>query len=110
MGEIRATGVVVGHNSRRYYRNVLVHPGVRFEAPDGRTVEFESESGSNVPPGVGEEVEVIYDPLRPEEAKLPLGSTLRFGPRAFVVAGVLVLGVALLFFLFFLMMVLLVFL
>ena len=110
MDEIRATGTVVGHNSRRYYRDVLIHPVVRFGTPDGRTVEFESGVGSNVPPGVGEEVEVIYDPLRPEAAKLPLGSTLRFGPRTFVVAGVLVLGVALLFFLFFLMMVLLVFL
>lgn len=106
MGEIRAKGVVTGHNSRRYSQSVLVHPVVRFETPDGRTVEFESESGSNVPPGVGEEVEVIYDPLRPEEAKLPLGSTLRFRPRVLVVAGVLVLGVVLLYFLFLIMLLL----
>jgi len=58
---------------------------------------------------LGEEVEVIHDPLRPEGAKLLPGSTLRFGPSAFMVEGVLVLGAALLFFLFFLMMVLLVF-
>ncbi len=107
MDEIRATGTVVGHNPRRYHRNVLIHPVVRFGTPDGRTVEFESGSGSNVPPGVGEEVAVLYDPLRPEEAKLPLGSTMRFRPRTFVVAGALALGVMVLFFLFFLAMVLL---
>lgn len=110
MGEIRATGTVVGHKHRRYLQSVLIHPVVHFGTPDGRTVEFESGSGSNVPPGIGEEVAVIYDPLRPEEAKLPLGSTVRFRPRTLLVAGALALGVAVLFILFFLAMVLLLFL
>ena len=105
MGEIRAPGTVVGHKHRRYHQSVLIHPVVRFGTPDGRTVE--SGSGSNVPPGIGEEVAVIYDPLRPEEAKLPLGSTVRFRPRTLLVAGALALGVVVLFILFFLAMVLL---
>lgn len=98
MGEIQATGTVVGHNHRRDHECILIHPAIRFGTPDGRTVEFESGSGSNVPPGIGEEVAVLYEPLCPEEAKLPLGSTLRFRPRTLLVAGALALGGVVLFF------------
>ncbi len=95
-GELQATGIVIAHHSRQYSRDVLIHPVVRFQTQDGRTVEFESATGSNMPPKVGEEVTVLYDPLRPEEAKLTLGSRLRFRPQTFVVVGVLALFVVLL--------------
>ena len=81
---------------------------VRFETQQGRTVEFESRTGSNTPPRVGEEVTVVYDPLRPEEARLTLGSTIRFRPQTFVIAGILALGIIAFFFLAFLAMILLV--
>jgi hypothetical protein len=92
-GELQARGIVIAHHSRRYYQDVLIHPVARFDTQDGRTVEFESATGSNVPPKVGEEVTVLYDPLRPEEAKLTLGSTLRFRSQALMVAGVLAIFV-----------------
>jgi hypothetical protein len=56
---------------------MLLFPSVRFQTADGRTVEFQSKVGSNAPPKVGEEVTVYYDPERPEDAKLSLGSTFR---------------------------------
>ena len=62
---------------------------------DGKTVEFQSGLGTNIPPRVGEEVTVTYDPLRPQEAKVTVGSTLRFRPKMFVVAGVAALFVVL---------------
>jgi hypothetical protein len=68
---------------------------VRFETQDGKTVEFESGLGTNIPPRVGEEVTVIYDPSRPQEAKVTVGSTLRFRPKMLVVGRVAALFVVL---------------
>ncbi|MBA2513386.1 MAG: hypothetical protein H0V26_03525 [Solirubrobacterales bacterium] len=70
--------------------------------------EFKSGIGSNTPPRAGEEVTVIYDPLLPGEARTTPGSAIRFRPQAFVIAGVLALGLIGFFFLAFMVLVLLV--
>jgi hypothetical protein len=79
--QLTAVGVVTGHTSRSSYgldhRRTLLFPSVRFQTASGRIVDFQSEIGSNAPPKVGEEVTVYYDPERPEDAKLSLGSTFR---------------------------------
>ncbi|MDQ3567410.1 MAG: hypothetical protein M3397_04935 [Actinomycetota bacterium] len=64
--------------------------------------------GSNTPLRAGEEVTVDYDPLLPEEARITPGSAMRFRPQAFVIAGVLALGLIGFFFLAFMVLVLLV--
>ena len=104
--EARTVGVVTAHTSRRSYgvdhgSNMLFFPSVRFQTADGRTVEFENKLGSNAPPRVGEEVTVVYDPARPEEAKAALGSMFRINPKALLIAGVSFLGAMTLFLLFF---------
>ena len=105
--EARAVGVVTAHTSRRTYSGidqrpeVLFYPSVRFQTEDGKTVEFENRLGSNAPPRVGEEVTVVYDPARPEEAKAALGSMFRINPKALLIAGVSFLGAMTLFLLFF---------
>ena len=105
--EARAVGVVTAHTSRRTYSGidqrpeVLFYPSVRFQTEDGKTVEFENRLGSNAPPRVGEEVTVVYDPARPEEAKVALGSMFRINPKALLIAGAIFLGAMALFFLFF---------
>ena len=77
---------------------MLLFPSVRFQTTDGRTVEFHNGVGSNAPPEVGEEVTVYYDPDRPEEAKLSLGSTFRPNLKLLpVVFGVFVGGMVLMF-------------
>ena len=92
MNELRTTGIVMDHKSRSsvgfdsYSR--LLFAVVRFETQNGKTVEFESGLCTNIPPRVGEEVTVIYDPSRPQEARVTVGSTLRFRPKMLVVAGV----------------------
>jgi hypothetical protein len=99
MNELQTTGIVIDHRSRRsggfdsYSR--LLFPVVGFETQDGKTVEFESGLGTNIPPRVGEEVTVIYDSSCPQEARVTVGSTLRFRPKMLLVAGVAALFVVL---------------
>jgi Protein of unknown function (DUF3592) len=64
------------------------YPVVRFQTRDGRMIEFESETGtSGFSQGPGQQVEVLYDPLRPEEARIKTFMMLWFGPLIFVVVG-----------------------
>ena len=100
--QLTAVGVVTGHTSRSSHsvehRSTLLFPSVRFQTADGRTVEFQSKVGSNAPPKVGEEVTVYYDPERPEDAKLSLGSTFRPNLKVLaVVFGIFVAVMALMF-------------
>ena len=74
---------------------------MRFQTADGRTVEFQNKLGTNAPPRVGDEVTVLYDPARREEAKVALGSMFRFSPKALLVAGAIFLAAMAFFFLFF---------
>ena len=101
--ELSAVGVVTGHTSRRSYASdhpgMLLFPSVRFQPADGRTVEFQNGVGSNAPPKVGEEVTVYYDPERPEEAKLSLGSTFRPNLKLLAVVFGVFLGLVALMFL-----------
>ena len=108
MNELQTKGIVIDHKSRSSVGSgsYLLFPVVRFETQDGKTVEFESGLGTNIPPRVGEEVTVIYDPLRPQEAKVTVGSTLRFRPKMLVVAGVAALFVVLIPFIAFLLLLL----
>jgi len=105
--DARAVGVVTAHKSRRSYSamdnrpEVLFFPSVRFQTADGRTVEFENDLGSNAPPRVGDEVTVLYDPARPEEAKVALRSMWKVDPKALLVVGAIFLGAMVFFFLFF---------
>ena len=70
--------------SMRTYR----YPIVRFQTQDGRTVEFESKTGtSSFSQGPGEQVEVLYDPLKPEEARIKTFMMLWFAPLIFSVLG-----------------------
>ncbi len=91
-----ATGTVTDVKSRtsrshtsdgprvRTYR----YPVVRFQTQDGRTVEFESETGTNTfSQKPGEQVEVLYDPLKPEQARIKTFMMLWFAPLIFSVVG-----------------------
>ncbi len=64
------------------------YPVVRFQTQDGRSVEFESETGTNTfSQKSGEQVEVLYDPLKPEQARIKSFMMLWFGPLIFSVVG-----------------------
>ena len=103
--EARAMGVVTEHTSRWSHGldhpSLLFFPTVRFQTTDGRTVQFQNKIGTNAPPRVGDQVTVIYDPARPEEAKVALGSMFRFDPKALLVVGGIFLAAMAFFFLLF---------
>ena len=64
------------------------YPVVRFQTRDGRTVEVESKTGtSGFSQKPGEQVEVLYDPLKPEEARIKTFMMLWFAPLIFSVLG-----------------------
>jgi hypothetical protein len=49
----------------------VAYPVLRFELPDGRSVEAESTFGSNPPPARdGDTVTVLYDPADPTDARV----------------------------------------
>jgi hypothetical protein len=71
------------------------HPVVRFQA-DGRTVEFQSRSGSSPPAhAVGDRVRVVYPPGRPDHAKIESFFDLYLPPLAFLGFGLLFGGIGL---------------
>jgi hypothetical protein len=80
-----------GEPDTRYY------PRVRFALADGRTVEAESMTDSAIPPPhVGETVDVLYDPERPERVDLVRRADRIDGVgRTSFLMGWLVLSVAL---------------
>jgi hypothetical protein len=46
------------------------YPLVRFQAPDGRLVTAKTDLGGSFVPAIGDQVEVLFDPDRPEEAHI----------------------------------------
>ena len=92
---LSATGTVTDVKNRRSTSHssegsrIRRYPVVRFQTQEGRTVEFESETGtSSFSQGPGEQVEVLYDPLKPEEARIKTFIMLWFAPLIFSVLGV----------------------
>ena len=96
--ELSTVGVVISHSSGPSYDRRVVYPSVRYQTADGRTIEFQSKLGSNAPPRVGNQVTVFYDPERPEDARISLGSA--FSPNLKllpVVFGIFLAFIALMF-------------
>ena len=68
-----AEGVFLGSEARIGGRHAgtFMHPEIRFTTPDGAVVDFVTRSGSsNQPFTDGQKMPVLYDPARPEDAKL----------------------------------------
>ena len=85
------TGTVVGINEKGIYRA----PIVRFKAADGREYTFLSQFDRNIDLfklKVGEKIEIIYDPQRPQRAQ-ENSFWGRYGPRVIPagMAGIMIL-------------------
>jgi Protein of unknown function (DUF3592) len=84
----RATGTVIDlSRSVDEEGSVTFSPVVRFTTAQGRTIEFVSSSSSSSPPQQGDDVEVLYDPDDPGDARLAGFFDLWFLPVAFTVLG-----------------------
>jgi Protein of unknown function (DUF2510)/Protein of unknown function (DUF3592) len=67
----RTTAVVADYEYRRDKDGDAVpYPLVRFRTPDGRLVTAQTDFGGSFVPAVGDQVDVLFDPSRPEEAHL----------------------------------------
>jgi hypothetical protein len=69
----------VGHGTDS---NIAYFPVVRFQLPDGRTVETETSTGNNWSrPKPGTPVDVLYDPENPTDVRIAgqVGGTLLNG-------------------------------
>lgn len=88
----KTSAEVVAHKHRRDRDGDLVaYPVVRFRAPDGRLVTAEGDVGGSWTPGIGEHVEVLFDPSRPEEIHIDNPSADKV-VRLFEVLGWVMLG------------------
>ena len=84
----RAIGHVVDLYSYVGHQSAGTAPVVEFETADGRTIRFASRAGSN--PSMykrGDSVGVLYDPARPEAAKVDSFLALWLGPTIFIGVG-----------------------
>lgn len=74
----RAEGRVIAHaQSKSSDGDPMYAPVISFRTPDGQMVEFKSQTSSSSPsPAVGEAVEVLYNPQRPQEAEVNSFSSL----------------------------------
>src|SRR5690349_9784154 len=66
------------------------YPVIQFHTPDGKAHEFQSNVGSSW--GVGQRVEVLYDPDTPSRARVNSFRDLWLGPALSGGMGLLLLG------------------
>jgi hypothetical protein len=67
----RTSAVVVDYEYKRDKDGDRVpYPLVRFQTPDGRLVTAETDFGGSFVPALGDHVDVLFDPSRPEEAHI----------------------------------------
>jgi hypothetical protein len=67
----RTSAVVVDYEYKRDKDGDRVpYPLVRFQTPDGHLVTAETDFGGSFVPALGDRVNVLFDPSRPEEAHI----------------------------------------
>ncbi|WFU37380.1 DUF3592 domain-containing protein [Bradyrhizobium sp. CB82] len=94
--EARFVGAVA--RSAGNHGGTFLYPRFRFLTVDGRSITFTSSSGSTDQPySDGERVEIVYDPRRPEDARLPSFLTLWIAPVLLCCGGFLLTGGAIFF-------------
>jgi Protein of unknown function (DUF3592) len=66
------------------------YPVIQFHTPDGKAHDFQSNLGSSQ--GIGQQVEVLYDPEAPSRARVNSFRALWLGPALSGGVGLLLLG------------------
>ncbi|GAB2879421.1 hypothetical protein GCM10027046_04210 [Uliginosibacterium flavum] len=77
----RASGVILELVASESDDSTVYHPVVGYQTPDGENRFFKSSAGSNPPAyDEGEEVEVLYSPAKPDDARINSFFSLWGGP------------------------------
>ncbi|MER5622020.1 DUF3592 domain-containing protein [Streptosporangium sp. NPDC002544] len=94
---VRVPGVVVGLRWSSSGDNGVYYPTLQFQTVQGSVVETESDLGSNPSPvRPGQQVMVLYDPERPQRARLDgVGGKGVLHSVLFLTVGVVILVVSL---------------
>ena len=99
-GSAKATGKVVDFGRIQGKSGYLYCPQVEFQIPNGQTIKFQSETGSQPPAyNVGQQVEVVYQTANPNKAEIDSMMALWFAPGcmslmglAFLFIGIVLFG------------------
>lgn len=98
-GSAKATGKVVSFGRIQGQRGYLYCPQVEFQIPNGQTIRFQSETGSQPPAyQVGQQVEVVYQIANPSKAEIDSMTALWFAPGCMLLMGVLFMFVGIVLF------------
>ena len=85
---VRATGKVIGFGRIQGKSGYLYCPQVMFQIPNGQTIRFQSETGSQPPAyNVGQEVQVVYQTTNPNKAEIDSAMALWFAPGCMTLMG-----------------------
>jgi len=90
---VRTRGTIVGVDERLRrgagrHKKIYYHPIIQFETAEGNSFEFTFGSGSTFRrPAVGDEVTVVYESGKPDQATLNTFMGLWAGPLAAIVLG-----------------------
>jgi hypothetical protein len=85
------TGRITGVSEGRSKDGTTYAPRVEFQTSDGRTYQFTSMYSSSFQPMVGKTVEVLFNPLSPNQAVIKSTFEMYVFPSIFIVVGLLIL-------------------
>lgn len=96
----KAKGKVFGFGRIQGKSGYLYCPQVVFQIPNGQTIKFQSEMGSQPPAyNVGQQVQVVYQITNPNQAEIDSAMALWFAPGcmslmglAFLFMGIVLFG------------------
>lgn len=93
-GSSKAIGKVIAFGRISGQRGYLYCPQVEFVIPNGQTINFQSEVGSQPPAyNVGQTVQVVYQMANPNKAEIDSVMELWFTPGCMSLMGLLFLFV-----------------
>lgn len=88
-GSSRTFGRVFAFGTISGQRGYLYCPQVEFAHPNGQTIRFQSETGSQPPAyAVGQEVKVVYQNSNPNQAEIDSVMALWFAPGCTVLMAI----------------------
>jgi hypothetical protein len=91
----RTSAVVVSYQYKRDTDGESTrYPVVQFQAADGHLVTAHTDFGGDLVPNIGDHVDVLFDPERPEEAHIDSQLSDRMNRLVGVIGWVIIVGAA----------------
>ncbi len=88
-GGVRTQGTVIDNRESTYHSRTVYAPVIRFATQGGHTVEFVSDTYTERVHEIGEQVPVVYQPGKPEQAMLDTALGTWLIPTVLLAGGIL---------------------